>query len=98
VTLWQKFKLLTGLNAVWNEAQEAATKAAQEGKMGQAKSIFASWTFWFNMLMGVWVLLDQQGVLGMVPEAYQPLVGVLGNLLLRFKTTQPVSLPGVGGR
>ena len=60
--------------------------------MGTAKSVFASKTLWFNLLAGAIGLAQQQGLFSLIPEPYGPAVIVLGNLLLRLITTQPVAL------
>ena len=58
-----------------------------------AKSIFTSKTFWFNVLTGGLAILDQ--VTPVLPPSVQsalPAVIMLGNLLLRYLTVQPVTL------
>lgn len=56
------------------------------------KSILLSWTFWFNLLASVYVLLDQSGVIKGIPAPWDALAVTVGNILLRFKTTVPVTV------
>lgn len=59
------------------------------------KSIFASKTFWFNLLTGAGTVLGTAS--GMVPPPALPYVAAasaLINIGLRFVTTQPVSVTG----
>ena len=89
MTLWQKIKLLTGLN----KAYTTALGKAKDQSMG--KSIFASKTFWFNMALEVLGLVQQMGFINTLPEPYGPaLVQAIGgvNMVLRYVTTQPVVL------
>ena len=55
------------------------------------KSIFASRTFWFNILAAVAQCLP--GVAAMIPQPYGALAQSLINIGLRFITTQPISVP-----
>lgn len=57
-----------------------------------SKSIFASKTFWFNVLS--LAVVAGSGSLGVTipPKVAVPLV-TIGNLGLRWLTNQPVSLP-----
>ena len=58
-----------------------------------AKSIWTSKTFWFNILTGGLALVDQLSP--MLPENLRgaiPTIVMVGNILLRFVTTQPVSI------
>lgn len=56
-----------------------------------SKSIFASRTFWFNLLVGAAQLLP--GIADKVPQPWGALVTAIGNIALRYVTTQPVSVP-----
>jgi len=56
------------------------------------KSIFASKVFWFNVASGAVALASgQMGV--NIPAKYAVPVLTVGNILLRFITTQPAGLP-----
>jgi len=54
------------------------------------KSIFASKTLWFNLFGGLVALVPD--VATKIPEPWGALVLVVGNILLRYVTTQPVAL------
>ncbi len=66
------------------------------------KSIFASKTFWFNLLAGFPVLLDallpilnDPQFQDLIPAHYLPyytLALTIGNIWLRTRTSQPVSM------
>lgn len=59
------------------------------------KSIFASKTFWTNLVAGVVALLEGQQVIDLFSAETLPYVAafVFGlNIVLRYITTQPVSL------
>lgn len=86
-----RFRAFWRLWNVWDNAVEIASK---EVPMDQAKSIFASWTFWANLAAGVYSTLEAFGIVNLVPAPYDTLVLAVGNILLRVKTTQPVALPG----
>ena len=57
------------------------------------KSIFQSWTFWFNILGAIYEVLTNYGVIANLPPDAKLGAVLVGNLLLRVKTKQPVSLP-----
>lgn len=88
VTVWERAKTMWGLWAVYDTAVAAAIK---ENPMA-AKNILASKVFWFNAIAGVIGFAQQQGLFAGIPDPYGPAVVILGNILLRFLTTQPVSL------
>ncbi len=53
-----------------------------------SKSIFASKTFWTNLLAGIGV------VAGVIPaNPYTMAAGAIANILLRVVTKQPVTIP-----
>ncbi len=54
------------------------------------KSIFASKTVWFNLVAMVVQVLP--GLAEHVPQPWGELVTALGNIALRYVTTQPVKL------
>lgn len=60
-----------------------------------AKSIFVSKTFWFNVISAVNFGLNAAGIPTIPPEAADA-VTVIGNIVLRFVTKQPVTLGGSG--
>ncbi len=58
-----------------------------------SKSIWLSKTFWFNAITGGLAILDQiTPVLPASVQAALPTVILIGNIALRFLTTQPVTL------
>lgn len=57
-----------------------------------AKPLWKSWTVWFNVLAGVYASLEAAGVIAALPAHVQAIIVIVGNLLLRLKTSQPVSL------
>lgn len=59
-----------------------------------AKNLFASKTFWFNLVAFGLGFAQEQGLFTLIPEPYGPAVLALGNIVLRLVTTQPVALPG----
>lgn len=63
--------------------------------MGEVKSIFSSKTFWFNALAAV-VTVALSAVENLGPDAGPIALGVVavGNIVLRFITSQPVSILG----
>lgn len=52
--------------------------------------MFASWTLWFNVLAGVYEVLANTGVIANLPSEVSSIVLIIGNILLRFRTTQGV--------
>lgn len=57
------------------------------------KSLFASKTFWVNLLGGIGTVAGAYG--GFIPPQYAPIVmgaGAIANILLRMVTHQPVTL------
>lgn len=60
-----------------------------------SKSIFKSKTFWFNALTATGTILGTYGGL-LGPAALPYVVGATGiiNVVLRFMTTQPVTMKG----
>lgn len=55
------------------------------------KSIFASRTIWFNLILGVYNVLETAGLFQGLPQPWGVLIQTVGNLFLRGITTQPVS-------
>lgn len=62
------------------------------------KSILASWTFWFNILAAVYEVAANFGLIANLPPEAKTIVLLVGNLLLRLKTTQPVTLSLTSGK
>lgn len=61
----------------------------------EAKSILFSKVFWFNVVTAVLMLADGlTDTLGPEAVKFLGVVVVVGNVLLRFLTDQPVSLKG----
>lgn len=60
--------------------------------MPTTKPIYQSWTLWFNVLAAVYAVLEQAGIFTALPAPWQAVILIVGNLLLRFKTTTGVSL------
>lgn len=60
--------------------------------MPTSKPIWKSWTLWFNVLAAGYAVLEQAGVIAALPHQWQAVILILGNLLLRLKTTNAVSL------
>ncbi len=58
----------------------------------QTKPFYTSATFWFNIAAGVYEVLANFGGFDNVPPEYRAAILVVGNLLLRVKTTKPISL------
>ena len=62
------------------------------------KSILLSKTFWVNGAVALLGILDQMGLVNVLPQPYGPaLAMVFGavNLVLRSITTEPVKVPGL---
>lgn len=59
------------------------------------KSVFKSKTFWFNFGAAALAFLEANGAL-LGPQAYPVIAGVvaLGNIALRYFTSDPVSVSG----
>ena len=83
MSLLRNFHLSRALDKLW----QALSPLTEEN--ADVKSIFASKTFWFN------VLTAGAGVLGYLPQNKYtlPVIGVV-NVLLRYVTNQPVSITG----
>lgn len=63
--------------------------------MDETKSIFASKTFWFNLLSGVATVASMSGTV--LPPNAAPYIGAVSavaNIGLRFVTDTPVSIAG----
>jgi hypothetical protein len=86
--LWAKIQLLLGLNRVY----ETAVDAARKDPTVTTKSLFASKTFWFNVIAGLGAFAQSQGLLTLIPDPYGPPIIALVNIVLRYITTQPVAL------
>lgn len=57
-----------------------------------SKPIWQSWTLWFNVAAAIYQALDLNGAFLNLSPQTQAAIVVLGNVLLRFKTTQPVTI------
>jgi hypothetical protein len=88
VNIFQQLKLLLAARGVFNNAVDQTVK---ETGM-PAKSVFASWTLWFNLIAGAYEMLQANGTLSFIPPPWDALVIAAGNIVLRFKTTQPVKI------
>lgn len=84
MNIYTKFKIALGLNRAYEDAKKETER--------MTKSIFTSKTFYFNLALGVYAVLQQSGVLASFPPEYAALIGAVGNILLRLQTTQPASL------
>lgn len=60
--------------------------------MIQAKGILTSWTVWFNLLLGGVEIAQAHDLFKLIPEPWGPVVMLVGNILLRYRTAQPVSV------
>lgn len=87
MTLWQETKILLGIRRVIGDAE----KKAMMDKV-DPKNILKSKTFWFNAIAGVIGLAQQYGLFEMIPAPYGAAAVILGNLVLRVVTTQPVTI------
>ena len=83
--------ILEKLRWLWRAQQvvDAAQTAAKEAGVA-TKSIFTSKVFYFNLIAGVIGVLQAQGLFSLIPEPYGPAVVAVGNIVLRYVTTQPV--------
>lgn len=61
--------------------------------VGDTKTIFKSKTFWVNVLMGVGAVVAAGSGFN-IPAQYATPVGAAVNVLLRFVSSQPVSVSG----
>jgi hypothetical protein len=86
--MFERFRWFWRLWGAYDEAADAAKEAGVD-----AKSLFKSKTFWFNLIGGMVTLLQAQGVFALIPQPYDALVLAIGNVVLRIVTTQPVSVP-----
>jgi hypothetical protein len=85
MTIITKLRLLLGLNRVYEDA-------VKESHMTDAKSILLSRTFWFNVIAGVIGICQSEGLLAAIPAPWGPVIVMVGNLVLRYVTTKPVTL------
>lgn len=60
--------------------------------MDNAKSLFISKTFWFNLGMGIYNVLETVGVVALIPQPFGALFQSAVNIGLRVITGQPVKL------
>lgn len=60
--------------------------------MSHAKSVFASKTMWFNVLMGASQIAQTLVEINALTGTPAVVVTVIGNMLLRMITDQPVAL------
>jgi hypothetical protein len=61
------------------------------------KSLFASKTVWVNVISAVVMFLEGQEFLNVIPDTWEALLAALVfglNIILRFITTQPVTISG----
>ena len=85
--MWDKLRWALAAWRIYDAAEAAARKEAP------MKSIFASKTFWFNVIAGVIGVCQAQGLFTAIPAPYGPAVVALVNLALRYVTVEPVTLP-----
>ena len=71
-------------DTVADAVEQGAVQATSAGDTQGGKSIFKSKTFWFNIATAA---LSYQGAL---PQKAQVPVAVVGNIVLRFLTNQPI--------
>lgn len=90
MNVFDRLRLMWAAFGIYDQAVAVATKEVPMG----TKSIFASKVFWFNALAGLIGFAQQQGLFTMIPEPYGPAALILGNMALRFFTTQPVTVTG----
>ena len=55
-----------------------------------SKKWYYSWTVWFNILLLAVEFVNQLSQVVPIPPGFIALVAGFGNLLLRFKTTNPI--------
>lgn len=60
--------------------------------MPTSKPFYQSWTLWFNVGMAVYEVFKDFGVFEGLPPEVSAVVLLIGNILLRLKTTQAVHL------
>lgn len=60
----------------------------------ESKNILTSWTFWFNAIAAIVMVLQLPEIqaLNIIPQSWMAIVAVIGNVLLRIKTKQPVTV------
>ena len=58
----------------------------------EAKKWYKSWTIWANVALIVIDAVNQMAGIMPIPPAVITSIGVVGNILLRFKTDSPVTL------
>jgi hypothetical protein len=80
-----QLRLLWKLKGAWEHAREEA------GKM-DAKPIWKSKTFYFNLLMGGLQIADWAAGSGLLPVQYAAGITMVGNILLRLVTGQPIAM------
>ena len=56
-----------------------------------SKHWYASRSLWFNLAIGLTMIASSLTGLGLIPDRYLAVGGVLGNILLRFLTAQPIA-------
>lgn len=49
-------------------------------------------TIWFNLFMGAVTVLQAVTGAGIIPEPYGQVLTIVGNVILRFFTSQPITL------
>ena len=54
------------------------------------KPWYASWTIWFNVAIFLVGVVNQLGQIIPLPTQVLVYVGIVGNVLLRFKTAVPI--------
>lgn len=62
-----------------------------------SKSIFASKTFWLNMVVLVPLLVQWASGHHWIPDADAAMILAAANIIIRTMTNQPVTIPGIKG-
>lgn len=60
----------------------------------KVKSIFSSKTFWFNVASAALLVLQEVSASQLLSPEKQVIATLVGNILLRFITNQPVNITG----